>query len=51
MGTRASNVVTHICTGASFGLKMRMEKVGGNREGAAVSSHTIVFQLGREDEV
>ena len=39
MDTRASNVITHICTTARFGLKMRIEKVRGNREGTAVSSH------------
>ena len=27
VGTRPSNVVTHICVTASFGLKMRIEKV------------------------
>ena len=36
VGTRASNVITQICTTASFGLKMRIEKVGGNRDGVAV---------------
>ena len=48
---RASNVVIHICATASFGFKMRIEKVGGNREGVAVSRQTTVFQLLREDEV
>ena len=36
---RASNVVTHICATAGFGLKMKIKKVGGNRKGAAVNSH------------
>ena len=39
VNTRASNVITHICATASFGLKMRIKKVRGNRERAAVSSH------------
>ena len=40
VGTRASNIVmSHICTTASFVLKMRIEKVRGNREEAAASSH------------
>ena len=39
VGTRASNIVMHKYATDSFGLKMRMEKVAGNREGAAVSSH------------
>ena len=34
---RASYVVVYIYATASFGLKMRIEKVGGNREGVAVS--------------
>ena len=34
---RSSNVVTQICSKASFGLKMRIEKVTGNRERAAIS--------------
>ena len=38
MGTRANNVVTDICATFSYGLKMRIEKVGGIRKGAAVSS-------------
>ena len=33
MGTRASNVVKHIYAAASFRLKVRIESVGGNREG------------------
>ena len=37
MGTRASNIVAYIYTTSSFGLKLRIEKVGGDREGTAVS--------------
>merc|ERR1712035_299185 len=37
--TRASDVVADIYATASFGLKMSMEKVGGNRKGPAISSH------------
>ena len=51
MGMLASNVVTHKYSTASFGLKMRIEKVGGNREMAAVSSNGELFQFRREDEV
>ena len=29
---RASNVVTHLFATSSFGLKMRIDKAGGNRE-------------------
>ena len=43
MGTRASNVVTHIYATVSFELKMRIEKVGGNRKGSAVSSHRQLY--------
>ena len=32
------NVVTYIYSTASFGLNMRIEKVGGNRKGTTVSS-------------
>ncbi len=39
VGTRASNVVAYIDTTSSFGVKFRMEKVGGNRIEVAVSSH------------
>ena len=39
MGTRASYVVTYIYATASFGLKLRIEKVGGNRKRTAVSCH------------
>lgn len=38
VGTRASYVVAYIHATASFGAKMRIEIVGGNRIGAAVSS-------------
>ncbi|MPC73587.1 hypothetical protein E2C01_067921 [Portunus trituberculatus] len=37
VGTRASHVVAHINTTSSFGPKMRIKKVGGNRKGATVS--------------
>ena len=37
--TRASYVIAHIYATASFGLKIRIEKVGGNRKGVAVSRH------------
>merc|ERR1712035_108437 len=37
--TRASNVVADVNATASFGLKMGIEKVGGNRKGTAVSNH------------
>ena len=37
MGTRASYVVVDIDTTSSFGTKMRIEKVGGNRKGVNVS--------------
>ncbi|MPC95543.1 hypothetical protein E2C01_090759 [Portunus trituberculatus] len=35
---RASQVAVHIDTTSSFGTKMRIEKVGGNRKGATISS-------------
>ena len=38
VGTRASNIIAHVYATASFGLKIRIEKVGGNRKGRAVSS-------------
>ena len=37
MGTRASYVVVDIDATSSFGTKMRIEKVGGNRKGVTVS--------------
>merc|ERR1712035_255610 len=37
--TRASDVVADIYATASFGLKMSIEKVRGNRKGSAISSH------------
>ena len=39
MGTRASYVVAHIYATSSFGLKLRIEKVRGNRKKIAVSCH------------
>ena len=39
VGPKDSNVVTHLCETASFKLKMRTEKVGGNRKRSAVSRH------------
>ena len=38
VGTRASYVVAYVDTTASFRSRMRIEKVGGKRVGAAVSS-------------
>ena len=38
VGTRASYVVAHVCATSSFGSKMRIEIVRGDRIGAAVSS-------------
>ena len=38
VGTRASDVVACINATSSFGVKSRIEIVGGNRIGAAVSS-------------
>ena len=37
LGTRASYVVADIDATSSFGTKMRIEKVGGNRKGVTVS--------------
>ncbi len=37
--TRTRNIVAPIYTTASFGLKLRIDKVGGNRERTAVSCH------------
>ena len=37
VGTRASYVVADIDATSSFGTKMRIEKVGGNRKGVTVS--------------
>ena len=37
MGTRASYVVADIEGTSSFGTKMRIEKVGGNRKGTTVN--------------
>ena len=39
MGTRTSNIVAHIYATASLGLKLRIEKVGGNRKRTAISCH------------
>ena len=47
MGTRARYVVTYVDETASFGSKMRIEKVGGSRVRAAVSS---LKQLGFSEE-
>ena len=39
VGTRASNVIAYIVDAtASFGLKLRIEKVRGNKIGTAISS-------------
>ena len=38
MGTRTRNIVANVYATASFGMKIRIEKVGGNRKGRAVSS-------------
>ena len=38
VGTRTSNIIAYIYATASFGLKVSIEKVGGNRIGRAVSS-------------
>ncbi|MPD03970.1 hypothetical protein E2C01_099632 [Portunus trituberculatus] len=35
---REQEVVVHIDATSNFGAKMKIEKVGGNKEGAAVSS-------------
>ena len=45
VGTRASNVIAYVDATASFGLKLRIEKVRGNRIGTAISSlrHLRVF--------
>ena len=39
MGTRASYVVAYVYATASFGLKLRIEKVGRNRKSTAVNCH------------
>ena len=39
MGTRASDVITYIDATSSFGVKFRIEKVGGDRIEGAISSH------------
>ena len=36
MGTRAGQVVAHTDTISSFGIKMRIERVGRNRKGATI---------------
>ena len=39
MGTRASDVIAHMYATTGFGLKVRIEKVGRNRNRTAVSCH------------
>ena len=50
MGTRASHVVAYVYATASFSLKMRIEKVGGNRKRTAVSCHRHL-SFGEEEKM
>ena len=50
MSTRASYIVTYIYATSSFGLKLRIENVGGNRVRTAVSCHRYL-SFGEEEKV
>ncbi len=50
MGTRVSDVVAYIDATSSFGLKFRIEIVGGNRIEVAVSSHRNLY-FGEEEKM
>ena len=50
MGTGASYVVAHIDATSSFEAEMRIEKVGGNRKGPAISCHRHL-SLGEEKKM
>ncbi len=50
MGTRASDVVVYMDATSSFGLKFRIEIVGGNRIEVAVSSHRSLC-FGEEEKM
>lgn len=50
MGTRASDVVSHVCGASSFQLKLRIEIVGGNRVEIFVESRQDLY-FGEEEKV
>ena len=51
-GTRASEVIVHSDIISSFGTKMRIDKVGGNRKGATMNCFRhMCYDEEKEDEV